>query len=91
MTQWYFCKPFLLVAATVVVLYAADAVYPTWSWECRGRGYTSNDESLPIVALEIPELGQNVDKRAMHVSHPQGCSIHANNIARRVFDWWVSD
>lgn len=79
------------VAAIAVVLYAADAICPTWSWECRGRGYTSNDLSLPVSALSIPELGDEGDGRAVRVSHPQGCSIHANNLARRVFDWWAGD
>lgn len=91
MTPWYLRKIFLSIVATAVVLYAADAIYPTWSWECRGQGYKSDDASLPFAALEVPELGHDVDKRAMRVSHPQGCSIHANNLARRVFDWLTGE
>ena len=86
MKPWYLHKAFLAFAAIVLILYAVDAIYPTWSWECRGQGYTSNDPGLPPAALEIPELGQDVDKRAVSVSHPQGCSVHANNFVRRVVD-----
>lgn len=88
MKPWYLRKTFLTIAAIVVVLYTADAVYPTWSWECHGNSYTGNDRNLPLAAAEIPELGHDPGKRVRGVSHPKGCSIHANNLARRVFDWW---
>jgi hypothetical protein len=91
MAPWTSRKTWLSVVTLAVVVYVADAIYPTWTWECRGRGYTSNDLSLPVSALSIPELGDEGDRRAMRVSHPQGCSIHANNFARRVFDWWSGD
>jgi hypothetical protein len=74
----------LWLAAGVVLLYGADALYPTWDWSCSAR---SLGDGLVAGPNRIPELEQDPTARVLRPSIPEGCTAHAHNAARNVVDW----
>lgn len=79
-------KSIPLAVLLLALLYIADAVAPKWEWECKST--TAPGGLFPLNAGHIPGLG-DPDTRAVKPERPAGCELHARNLLRRAFDWWI--
>ena len=75
-------KPFIIIAAILVIAYVGDAIYPTWDWSCAGRSLAHGLHAGP---QSIPEL-KDADERVMSPSRPKGCVLRAHNLLRQAYD-----
>lgn len=79
-------KSIPLVALLLALLYIADAVAPKWDWECKST--TVLGGLLSVNAGQVPGL-EDPDARAINPARPAGCSLHARNLLRRIYDRWL--
>lgn len=71
------------VIALVVVGYTADAVYPTWDWQCTAQGALHAMPSIPEVS-DDPQTGGPF--RHLSMTRPKGCTATPHNLLRAVVD-----
>ena len=71
-------------AVLMATLYGADAIYPHWDWSCSSQHLAFGLVSGPS---QIPEFVNDAQARVVQPTLPEGCSAHAQNMARNVVDW----
>lgn len=69
------------VAVLAVCLYLADAIFPTWNFECS----INRADLFPSVPI-IPELAEDPNARVFWPTKVKGCTLTPNNKARHVFE-----
>lgn len=74
---------------TIIILFAlayvVDAIYPNWEWECSGQQLKTG---VWIGPMQPKDLSVE-NSRAINPDRPYGCTLHPQNFARKVFDWFV--
>lgn len=77
-------KPIIAIVVLVFCWYIGDAIYPNWTWQCNGRSVAGIS-----VRPGSPEgLGEG-NRRSVNPDRPEGCTVKAENMLRRTFDWFV--
>jgi hypothetical protein len=75
-------KAFPAIVTAVCVWYVADAICPTWEWSCSGR---QTSLGIMIGPGELKAFANHAT-HAVDPDRPEGCTLHANNLMRRLFD-----
>ena len=68
------------LAILVLVLYLADAIYPTWDVDC-----AIDRSGIFPMAPSVPEFREDPTVRVMSPTPTKGCKLTPNNKARHVF------
>lgn len=73
-----------LLIALVSIWYLGDAIYPSWDWNCTGH---KGAAGLWIGPAKPKAFDDNDSRRAINPDRPRGCTLRADNIVRRAYDW----